>query len=142
MQIDMGVKDIVGYMKGREEVSAVYLYGRRMGLNTPERGAGIGVLLKEGHCNAAKGANCYCFGAMSSVPDVEILCLNAAPSHLKHHVVRKGSVVFERGDYRPRFAASAINEYLDAPAGGAYGDLAPDDTAEIIEGVLYKGVDG
>jgi hypothetical protein len=45
---------------------------------------------------------------------VSVVLLNSAPAFLQHHVVRKGSVVFDRNTpQRLAFTQLAINSYLD-----------------------------
>jgi len=45
---------------------------------------------------------------------VDIVILNTAPPHLKHHIIKTGSLIFDRNrKLRVKFVAHTILEYLD-----------------------------
>lgn len=102
------VKKLIDYYKGRDDVSALYLFGGWDDLG-PGKGVGVGVLMSKRQKQTRPS-----HGPLAG--SVEVVYLNRAPLFLRHHVLRKGSLVFERdARHRMDFAHSTINEYLDDP---------------------------
>ncbi len=112
------ISGIVDFLKTRDEVSSVFVFGIRKAYNDPESELGIGVLMGDGMAGHAR-EDSLDMGGWDLSDDfphwpVSVVLLNSAPSFLQHHVVRKGSVVFDRDRrHRLAFTERAINHYLD-----------------------------
>lgn len=134
------VNSVVEYFKGREEVSALYIFGIRRGLLNPERELGVGVLVDDAVSSHDRGGFLD-MGSWDITEDfpqwaVNVVLLNDAPSFVRYHIARKGSVVFERDLLqRVRFTQRALDQYLDdyrrasSPA---------EEAAELMETELFK----
>jgi hypothetical protein len=120
MKDQQSISGIVDFLKGRDDVASVYVFGLRKGEKDEARELGIGVLMDE-RCLDTGDEDSLDMGGWDISDDfsfsrwpVSVVLLNSAPVFLQHHVVRKGSVVFERNArQRLRFAEQAINTYLD-----------------------------
>lgn len=122
----MEVRRVVEYFKDRKEVSTLYVFGIRKGLINPERELGIGVLVNEEKCGKGE-CDLLEMGSWDLTDDfpqwaMNVVLLNNAPSFIRYHVVRRGSVVFERPPafYRLRFAEQSVNDYLDQTSSDMY----------------------
>jgi hypothetical protein len=128
---------LIRYLRGRTEVSALYVFSSRRQGNAGGCRPSVGVLLdesmlEEGNFNCAKKG---CF-----VLDGDMVVLNYAAPPLKYQAVRRGSVVFERDmAHRVRFTERAVTEFFDhhRPAG----DVSLEGTADAIEGDLGAEMD-
>jgi hypothetical protein len=109
---------MVEYFRERNEVSALYVFGIRRGLANPERELGLGVLLDtkkcgEGECDLLDMGT---WDISDDFPEwsANVVLLNDAPPFVRYHVVRKGSVLFEKDQsYRVRFAQQALDQFLN-----------------------------
>jgi hypothetical protein len=112
------MRNMVEYFRGRNEVSALYVFGIRRGMANPERELGLGVLLdrtrgKKGECDFLDMGT---WDISDDFPEwkANVVLLNDAPPFVQYHVVRKGSVVFEKDQsYRVRFAQRALDQFLN-----------------------------
>lgn len=113
------IKRIVDYFKGREEVSALYIFGSASkGRQTDESDIDIAVLVDESKLGKKNfellKRDYYKASPYFSMRPVDIVILNAASSFLKHRIIKTGSVLFERNrKQRVRFTTNALVEYLD-----------------------------
>jgi hypothetical protein len=112
------MRNMVEYFRGRNEVSALYVFGIRKGMANPERELGLGVLLDRTGCR--KGECDFLDMGTWDISDdfpewkANVVLLNDAPPFVQYHVVRKGSVVFEKDQsYRVRFAQRALDQFLN-----------------------------
>ncbi len=113
------IRRITGYFKGRDEVSALYIFGSAAnGKETAESDIDIAVLIND----RKKGRKTYeslkkAYYAASpkfSLRPIDIVVLNTAPPFLKHRIIKTGKVLLDRNrKLRGRFVANAIIEYLD-----------------------------
>lgn len=114
-QID--VKGAVDYFRGRDEVSALYVFGIRKDVQDPQRQLGLAVLVDDD--GITDGSDFLQMGSWDLSDDfpqwsMSVVLLNEAPSFIRYHIARKGSIVFERDQaQRLRFAEQAVNQYLD-----------------------------
>jgi hypothetical protein len=125
-----GLNRMISYFRGRAEVSALYVFGARKGQDSPRREACLGVLVDEsllaGGDFDSIVEDCSVLG--SDVRDVVLL--NQAEPYVKYHIIRKGSLVFEKDPgHRVRFTEAAVREFFDfyTPAGAvsSEADLPP-----------------
>ena len=113
------LKRIVTYFKGREEVSALYVFGSLAnGRETKESDIDIAVLVDEKKLKRKNfellKRRYYAASPYFSLRPVDIVLLNTAPPFLKHQVLKTGKILFDRNrKLRVRFTAQAITEYLD-----------------------------
>jgi predicted nucleotidyltransferase len=116
---DEDIKGIIQYFKGRDEVSALYLFG---GLaedrKTAESDIDIAVLIDESKLKRKNfellKKKYYAVSPTFSIRPVDIVILNTAPPFLKHQVLKTGRILFDRNrKLRVRFTTNAIIEYLD-----------------------------
>lgn len=113
------IKRIVKYFRGREEVSALFVFGsiakeRQM----PESDIDIAVLVDErklgGRSFEKLKRQYYAASPYFSMRAVDIVVLNTAGTFLKYQILKNGHVLFDRNRrLRVRFAARALTEYLD-----------------------------
>ena len=113
------IKRITDYFKGRDEVSALYIFGSASNnKETSESDIDIAVLIND----RKKGRKTYeslkkTYSSVSpgfSLRPIDIVVLNTAPPFLKHRIIKTGKVLFDRNRrLRVRFAANAIIEYFD-----------------------------
>ncbi len=113
------IKRITDYFKGRDEVSALYIFGSAaIGKETAESDIDIAVLIND----RKKGRKTYeslkktyySASPRFSLRTIDIVVLNTAPTFLKHRIIKTGKIVFDRNRrLRVRFVANAIIEYLD-----------------------------
>ncbi|MCL4457744.1 MAG: nucleotidyltransferase domain-containing protein [Nitrospirae bacterium] len=113
------IKRITDYFKGRDEVSALYIFGSASNnKETSESDIDIAVLIND----RKKGRKTYeslkkTYYSVSpgfSLRPIDIVVLNTAPPFLKHRIIKTGKVLFDRNRrLRVRFAANAIIEYFD-----------------------------
>jgi len=114
---EAGVKELIGRLSRVEGASALYLYGRRRGFSDPARRPCIGLLLEEEAASGWRGRDPGGWDEPFGETGVEVVIMNNAPGFLKHHIIRKGAVVFQRSErYRLKFEQRAINTYLNGPA--------------------------
>jgi len=130
MELSRNLKRVVGYFKGRQGVSALYVYGglgRDYGMGTYGVGVLSSIALKNESGLRSLELDCH----VHSEELLDVICLNTAPPGLKHHVARCGSVVFERDRvHRVSFEQKAMNSRDDYIALG-YG-LGPEAAGEIV----------
>lgn len=112
------IRGIVDFLKQREDVASVYVFGMRRGLEDDSREVGVGVLMDEGKRGLSSNDSLDMGGwdLSDDFPHfpVSVVLLNSAPLFLRHHVARMGSVVFDRNSaQRLAFTERAINAYLD-----------------------------
>ncbi len=119
MKRNEDIKGIIDYFRAREEVSALYLFGS-VAKGTQNAGSDIdvAVLIDEKKLQGKKFAilrqDYYAASPRLSLRIVDIVILNTAPPHLKHHILKTGSLIFDRNrKLRVKFAVHAILEYLD-----------------------------
>jgi predicted nucleotidyltransferase len=119
MKADADIGRIVSYFKGRNEVSALYLFGSLAKEKvTGESDIDLAVLVDESKLKKRDFARLkkryYTASPTFSLRPVDIVVLNTAPPFLKHQVLKTGRVLFDRNrKLRVRFAARAIMEYLE-----------------------------
>jgi hypothetical protein len=106
--MDEEIREALDALRAREEVAALYLFGKKCDSSSVRRAA-LGVLLsgsaRPGWLEDLEG---------SSAP---VVVLNGAPAFLRNHVVRRGAVVFERDTARRvHFVEESVNEYMDQKA--------------------------
>ena len=109
---------MIGHFKGRPEVSALYVFGARGAPGSERHEACLGVLLEDpprgagGH-EIVMEECCPAFDPDSG----EVVLMNLAEPYVKYHIVRKGSVVFEKSPgHRIRFTEKAVREFYDCYA--------------------------
>lgn len=113
------IERIKRYFRGRDEVSALYMFGSLSKKRaTAESDIDIAVLVNESKMKGRDFARIkeeyYRASPRLSMRPVDIVILNTAPSFLKHQVLRTGKILFDRNrKLRVRFTARAIMEYLD-----------------------------
>jgi hypothetical protein len=112
------IRGIVDFLKQREDVASVFVFGIRRGLYDEGREVGVGVLMDEAKRGMVSDDSLDMGGwdLSDDFPHwpVSVVLLNSAPLFLRHHVARKGSVVFDRNaPQRLAFTERAINGYLD-----------------------------
>ncbi len=119
MSSDGDIRRIIKFFKGRDEVSALYIFGSfGKGRQNGESDIDIAVLVDESkprkrNLDSLK-KEYYSASAGFSLRPVDIVVLNAAPAFLKHRILKTGKVLFDRNrKLRVRFTANAIIEYLD-----------------------------
>jgi len=119
MELRSDIRRITAYFRGRDEVSALYIFGSAAnGRQTVESDIDIAVLIndhKKGNRTHESLRKAYCAASPKlSIRPVDIVIMNAAPPFLKHRIIKTGKVLFDRNRrLRGRFTASAIIEYLD-----------------------------
>jgi hypothetical protein len=127
------IERLISYLRGRGEVSALYVFGSRRSGNAGQSRPSVGVLVDESLLErenvtcARKG----CFTLFSG--SGEVVVLNDAAPLLKYQAVRRGSVIFERDmGHRVRFTERAVTEFFDhyRPAG----DVSLDGLSDDAEG--------
>ncbi|GAB4389340.1 MAG: hypothetical protein Kow0025_14130 [Thermodesulfovibrionales bacterium] len=117
---------MISHFRGKPEVSALYVFGARSGPAPGKREACLGVLVD----GSLLGGRHYesvleeCVPVLD--PDVrDVLVMNLADPFVKFHIIRKGSVVFEKNPgHRVRFTAAAVREFYNSYS------LARDEGAE------------
>jgi predicted nucleotidyltransferase len=113
------IERIIKYFRGRDEVSALYIFGSlAKEMATDESDVDIAVLVNErkvkGRDLARIKEEYYRASPRFSLRPVDIVILNAAPPFLKHQILKTGRILFERNrKFRVRFTVQAITEYLD-----------------------------
>lgn len=113
------IKRIADYFKGRDEVSALYIFGSAArGKETAESDIDIAVLIdgrKKGQKTYESLKKAYYSASPGfSLRPIDIVVLNTAPPFLKHRIIKTGKMLFYRNrKLRGRFVANAIIEYLD-----------------------------
>jgi len=119
MSSDGDIRRIIKFFKGRDEVSALYIFGSfGKGRQKGESDIDIAVLVDESKPRKRSldslKKEYYSASAGFSLRPVDIVVLNAAPAFLKHRILKTGKVLFDRNrKLRVRFTANAIIEYLD-----------------------------
>ena len=136
-QLSRDLKRVVRYFKARQEVSALYVYGklgRSFGFDT----YGVGVLSNlRADPMALRSLELDCHVQSEAVLDV--VCLDTASQGLRHHVARCGNVVYERNRaHRIRFEHKAMNSHDDYIAFD-YG-LGPEAAGEIVLDMLEDDI--
>ncbi|HWR59515.1 MAG TPA: nucleotidyltransferase domain-containing protein [Thermodesulfovibrionales bacterium] len=113
------IERIVAYFKGRDEVTALYLFGslskRR---ENSDSDIDVAVLIDEAKSERLDfdrhKKEYYNASPTFSLRPVDIVILNTAPPFLKHQILKSGKILFDRNrGLRVRFTARAIMEYLD-----------------------------
>jgi len=119
MNMQDDIRRIADYFKGRDEVSALYIFGSAAGgKETTESDIDIAVLINDREkgrktYDSLKKAY-YSASPKFSLRLIDIVVLNTAPPFLKHRTIKTGKVLFDRNRrLRVRFVANAIIEYLD-----------------------------
>ncbi len=119
MNLQSDIRRIIDYFKGRDEVSALYIFGSAAnGKETAESDIDIAVLIndrKKGRKTYESLKKTYYSASPKfSLRPIDIVVLNTAPPFLKHRIIKTGKVLFDRNRrLRVRFTANAIIEYLD-----------------------------
>ncbi len=119
MNTDKDIKRIISYFKGREEVSALYIFGSiANGGGTRESDIDIAVLINEARLKKKNFEHLkndyYNASPAFSLRPVDIVILNTASLFLKHRILKTGEILFDRNRrLRVDFTAKAIIEYLD-----------------------------
>ena len=129
-QVGRDLKRVVRYFRGRQGVSALYVYSSLGGMYGMEA-YGVGVLssLRANDPTALRSLELDCHVQSEEVLDV--VCLDTAPTGLRHHVARCGSVVYERDRvHRVRFERKAMNSYVDYIVHGS--GLGPEAAGEMV----------
>lgn len=113
------IRHIIDYFKGRDEVSALYIFGSAANnKEKDESDIDIAVLIND----IRKGRRTYdslrkvYFAASPklSIRPLDIVMLNTASLFLKHRIIKTGKVLFDRNrKLRVKFTANTIIEYLD-----------------------------
>lgn len=106
---------MISHFRGKPEVSALYVFGVRSGPAPGKREACLGVLVDDSKLGGGgyDGVMGECFPVLD--PDVrDVVLMNLADSLVKYHVIRNGSVVFEKNPgHRIRFAEGAVREFFN-----------------------------
>lgn len=119
METNNDISRIIKYFKGRDEVSALYVFGAFCkGTVTGESDIDIAVLINEKKFDKVNYERLrrtyYTASPKFSLRPVDIVILNTAPTFLKFQVIKTGKILFDRNRrLRVRFTAKAITEYLD-----------------------------
>ncbi|MEW6740889.1 MAG: nucleotidyltransferase domain-containing protein [Nitrospirota bacterium] len=119
MNLQSDIGRIIDYFKGRDEVSALYIFGSAAnGKETAESDIDIAVLIndrKRGRKTYESLKKTYYSASPKfSLRPIDIVVLNTAPPFLKHRIIKTGKVLFDRNRrLRVRFTTQAIIEYLD-----------------------------
>jgi predicted nucleotidyltransferase len=119
MDFSDDIKRIIEYFRGREEVSALYIFGSTAkGKGTEESDIDVAVLIND----RKKGKRpfeslrktYYAFSPKLSCRPLDIVILNIAPPFLKHRIFKTGELLFDKNRrLRVRFKADALIEYFD-----------------------------
>jgi len=119
MNLQSDIRHIIDYFKGRDEVSALYIFGSAAySKETTESDIDIAVLIND-HKKGRRTYDSlkktyYAASPKLSIRPVDIVILNSASLFLKHRIIKTGKVLFDRNRrVRVRFTANAIIEYLD-----------------------------
>jgi predicted nucleotidyltransferase len=119
MNLQSDIRHIIDYFKGRDEVSALYIFGSAANSKeTTESDIDIAVLIND-HKKGRRTYDSlkktyYAASPKLSIRPVDIVILNTASPFLKHRIIKTGKVLFDRNRrVRVRFTANAIIEYLD-----------------------------
>ncbi|HDH04850.1 MAG TPA: nucleotidyltransferase domain-containing protein [Nitrospirae bacterium] len=119
MQKNNDIKRIVGYFKGRKEVSALYLFGSLAnGGARRESDIDLAVLIDEKlmekkSFNRLKN-DYYQASPAFSLRSVDIVILNTASLPLRHRILKTGKILFDRNrKFRVDFTTKSIIRYLD-----------------------------
>lgn len=119
MNLQGDIRHIIDYFKGRDEISALYIFGSAAnGKETAESDIDIAVLIND-HKKGRRTYDSlkktyYSASPKLSIRPVDIVILNTASPFLKHHIIKTGKVLLDRNRrLRKRFTANAIIEYLD-----------------------------
>lgn len=104
--VSRDLRQVVGYFKGREDISALYVYAGAQS----RMGYGVGVLAKKKGSMRSLELDCRVHAGES----LDVICLNTAPGYLRNHIARCGNLVFERDRaHRVSFEQRAVNSYDD-----------------------------
>lgn len=113
------IKRIIEYFRGRDEVSALYLFGS-LGTTKEnnESDIDIGVLVNEDKLHGRKldklKKDYFSASPAFSLRSIDIVILNNAGAFLKYRILNTGKVLFDRNRrLRMSFTEKALNEYLD-----------------------------
>jgi predicted nucleotidyltransferase len=113
------IERILNYFSGRNEVSALFLFGS---FDTPgersDSDIDIAVLIGPERADRERidelKGEYYGASPGFSMRTVDIVILNTAPSALKYEILRTGRLLMERGpDFRKDFTARTLQEYFD-----------------------------
>lgn len=119
MSTSNDIKRIIRYFEGRDEVSALYVFGSLAKEKvTEESDIDIAVFVNEAKLEKKNYERLkkeyYNASPTFSRRSVDIVILNTAPPFLKHQILKAGKILFDRNrKLRVRFTARAIMEYLD-----------------------------
>ena len=119
MKRDDSIKRIIDYFRARKEVSALYLFGSAAkGRQNAGSDIDVAVLVDEKKLQEKNfdilRRDYYAASPRLTLGSMDIVILNTAPPHLKHRILKTGSLLFDRNrKLRVKFAANAILEYLD-----------------------------
>lgn len=119
MNLQSDIRRITDYFKGRDEISALYIFGSAsIGKEMSESDIDIAVLVDD-HKKGRRTYDSlrktyYAASPKLSIRSLDIVILNTAPPFLKHRIIKDGKLLFGRNRrLRVRFATDAIIEYLD-----------------------------
>jgi predicted nucleotidyltransferase len=119
METNNDIRQIISYFKNRDEVSALYLFGSiGRGRETKESDIDIAILIDESRLKRKSydilKKEYFSASPRFTLRPVDIVILNTASPHLKHHILKTGKMLFDRNRrLRVLFTARAIVEYLD-----------------------------
>lgn len=126
------------YFRGRDEVSALYLFGIRKDVEDPRRQVGLAVLVDDdGFMDRNDFLRMGSWDLSDDFPQwsLSVVLLNEAPSFIRYHIARKGSIVFERDQaQRLRFAEQAVNQYLDQVTD----EIPPSASADFLDTEIFR----
>jgi hypothetical protein len=121
---------LIRYLRGRAEVSALYVFGSRKQGGDGWCRPSVGVLVDE---TVLERGNFRCARRGCFVLEGDVVILNYAAPNLKYQAVRHGSVVFERDmAHRVRFTERAVREFFDRPRPA--GDVSLDGIKDGLDG--------
>lgn len=119
MDLSGDIGRIFHYFKGRDEVSALFIFGSAAkGRATAWSDIDVAVLADEDKKGKKTFESLrktyYAVSPMLASRPVDIVILNTAPPFLKHRIFKTGKLLFRRNRrLLVRFRADAIIEYLD-----------------------------
>lgn len=125
------------YFRGRDEVKALYLFGIRKDVEDSRRQVGLAVLVDDGLSDGSDFLQMGSWDLSDDFPQwsLSVVLLNEAPSFIRYHIARKGSIVFERDQaQRLRFAEQAVNQYLDQVTA----EIPPSATSDFLDTEIFR----
>lgn len=119
MKMNNSIRRIIDYFQQRDEVCVLYIFGSYGSCKeTKESDIDIAVLIDETRLKKIDFASLkktyYSASPTFSIQPVDIVILNTAPTFLKYHILKTGTVLYDKDrNLRIRFSANTIIEYLD-----------------------------